>query len=235
MLAIVVHDCPVWVAAALDVVVGVVVGLAGVVVLLRLRRDAVGLLLVSTSAVWFAGSLAAAETSVVHTVGLAVQFLHRGVLFHAVLISAVPLALIRRQGRHYLLVAVVVLIGAGYVVSAWRPLAVAVLPTLLVGTVVAGVVMLRARREPDRYRQVAWWSTAAGLLLWVGAATLAQWAPESERIVAGVPVRRGNCHVRGRGVPGSAAQSRTAGPHLGIRRRHGVIGGRGTRPGPGRP
>jgi len=162
------------------------VGLAGLVVLVRLRRHVVGLLLVLTSVVWFAGSLAAAGISRVHEVGLALQFLHRGVLLHCGAGGCHPVgpgsggipadAALRGDCRPVRL--------CGERCAADRGRAV---PTLLVGATVAGTVVLRARREQDPARRVAWWSTAAGLLLWVGAATVLRWVPDpsgSVRVVA---------------------------------------------------
>ncbi|MBA3410274.1 MAG: hypothetical protein H0U15_05390 [Geodermatophilaceae bacterium] len=168
-----------WVSVAADLLTGLIIGLAGLVVLRRHPRDALGVLLVGTCVAWFVGSLVQSQVTALQSTGSATQFVHRGVLLHAVVVASFrsyprPASTMRPR----VLVPVAAIVALGYASSLIRPAAIAVAPTLFLGMLVAILVVARARNEPERGRRLARWWTATGLLLWVGAATVLRWLPD---------------------------------------------------------
>ncbi len=150
---------------ASDVLAGSLLGLAGLVLLRRHPRDPVAVLLVLGCVAWFLGAVVGA------------LFLHRGVLLHAVVVAAVA----GRFGRPWQLpVPLRALVLAGYLVSAVPLVARALLPTLLVGLLVASVVVVALRGATARARRSGLVWVVAGLLTWVAAGTVARDLPGAE-------------------------------------------------------
>ncbi|WP_019135117.1 sensor histidine kinase [Cellulomonas massiliensis] len=160
---------------AADIVTGAVLLAAGAGTLRARPRDPVGWLLVGAAGSWFLGFAVTSEPVLVSEVAAGLLFLHRGLLLHAVVATAVRAgpgvaggvgggawSSVRRLGTAGLVV-------AGYV-SAVRPWATTWL-VLVVGAAAAAVAGRALVRARARRARVAWTLVVAGTAVWVLAAT----------------------------------------------------------------
>lgn len=140
-------------------------------------RDPVGWLLVAAAASWFLGAAATLRATPVGVLATALLFLHRGLLVHAVVLTAAP-ALVRPGRERLARVAGAAVVVAGYL-TALRPWATTWLP-LAVGAAVLVVAARAAVRVATRRERTAWLLVVGGTALWVVSATVLRGLPSEQ-------------------------------------------------------
>jgi hypothetical protein len=145
-----------------DLVVGLVIGAAGLVVVHRRARDLVGWLLYAAALAWFGGMLTAASGSLAD-VGNQALFIHRGLLLAALVAPLWRAGVTPRQSAAWITLAALVTSGAALVSvgsGAGSETALGVVAAVAIAASVAGALL----GVPVPWRTM--WLAAAGATLW---------------------------------------------------------------------